>query len=367
MAQWYEVNNVQDIPSQALLVYPERVRHNVETMIKIAGSVDRLWPHVKTHKIPQVVQMQVSYGIKKFKCATIAEAEMVAENGAVKILLAYSLVGPNINRLCELIKKFSRIEFSVLADNEVTTFMLSDQAQKHGVSIKVFVDLDSGMHRTGVAPGDSAFEVYQLITDSPNLVFGGLHIYDGHIRDSNVDIRKSRCNEEFVEVQNLIDKIESVGKDFPLLIVGGSPSFPIHAGYGNRILSPGTVIFWDYGYSSTFTDMDFKHAAVLLSRVVSRPAANIACLDLGHKSVASEMPHPRIQLLGVDKFETLNHSEEHLVIKSQDHLPGIGETLYAIPTHICPTVSLHHEVYVVENNEVVGTWEVVARKRKITI
>ena len=89
MAKWYEVNNVQDIPSPALLVYPERVRHNVETMIKIAGSVDRLWPHVKTHKIPQVVQMQVSYGIKKFKCATIAEAEMVAENGAVKILLAY--------------------------------------------------------------------------------------------------------------------------------------------------------------------------------------------------------------------------------------------------------------------------------------
>lgn len=367
MTEWYEVNNVENIPSPALLVYPDRIRHNVETMIKIAGSVDRLWPHVKTHKLPQVVQMQVDYGIRKFKCATIAEAEMVAANGAEKVLMAYQLVGPNIGRLIDLIEKFPEIEFSVLVDSEIIAHRLSAEAKKRNVSITAFLDIDNGMHRTGIYPGGEAFEIFKSINKLPNLIAGGLHVYDGHIRDSDFAIRQSKCEEGFIQVAVLIERIESCEMKVPIVIAGGSPSFPIHAKHQNRILSPGTVTLWDYGYGSKFPEMDFKHAAVLLTRVVSNPGKGLTCLDLGHKSVASEMPHPRVKLMGIDQFETLTHSEEHLVIKSQNDLRSIGAPLYGIPYHICPTVSLHHEVYVVENHEVVDTWEVVARKRKITI
>lgn len=367
MAQWYEVNNADAIPSPALLVYPDRIKHNVETMIKIAGSVDRLWPHVKTHKLPQVIQMQVSYGIKKFKCATIAEAEMVAENGAERILMAYQLVGPNIERIFELINKFPQVEFSALVDNKLIAVLLSETAKKRSVSITVFLDIDSGMNRTGIAPDDAAFELYKLLNELPNLMPIGLHVYDGHIRDNDLELRKFTCEEEYKQVQHLIDQIESSEMQVPTLIVGGSPSFPIHAAHKNRVLSPGTITLWDYGYSSKFAEMDFKHAAVLLTRVVSNPGSGLTCLDLGHKSVASEMPHPRVKLFGVDQYEAITHSEEHLVIKSKEILPSIGAELYGIPYHICPTVSLHHEVFVVENYEVVDTWEIVARKRKITI
>ena len=367
MTQWYEVNNVEVIPSPALLVYPDRIQHNIEMMIKIAGSADRLWPHVKTHKLPQVVQMQVDYGIRKFKCATIAEAEMVAENGAENVLMAYQLVGPNVGRLCDLIEKFPKIEFSVLVDNKVIAKSLSAEAERRNVSITAFLDIDNGMHRTGIAPGDEAFEIFESINELPNMIPGGLHVYDGHIRDDDFAMRESKCEENFKQVEVLIDRIESAGMKVPIVIAGGSPSFPVHAKHQSRILSPGTVTLWDYGYSSKFPDMNFKHAAVLLTRVVSNPGKGLTCLDLGHKSVASEMPHPRVKLFGIGKFETLTHSEEHLVIKSQEHLPSIGSPLYGIPYHICPTVSLHHEVFVVENNEVVDTWEVVARKRKITI
>ena len=367
MAQWYEVNNADAIPSPALLVYPDRIKYNIETMVKMSGNADRLWPHVKTHKLPQVIQMQVSYGIKKFKCATIAEAEMVAENGAEKILMAYQLVGPNIERFCELIKKYSEVEFSALVDNRLMAGLLSETAKKKSISISVFLDIDSGMNRTGIAPNDAAFELYKLINELPNLIPAGLHVYDGHIRDNDVVLRKSKCEEGFEQVQHLIDQIEFSEMQVPALIVGGSPSFPIHAEHENRILSPGTVTLWDYGYSSKFAEMDFRHAAVLLTRVVSNPGNGLTCLDLGHKSVASEMPHPRVKLMGIDHYDTITHSEEHLVVKSDQTLPVIGEPLYAIPQHICPTVSLHHEVFVVENNEVIDTWEIVARKRKITI
>ena len=131
--------------------------------------------------------------------------------------------------------------------------------------------------------------------------------------------------------------------------------------------SPGTLLLWDYGYSSTFSDMDFLHAAVLLTRIVSKPSKDLLCLDLGHKAVASEMPQPRIKILGLDDYAIINHNEEHMVIRtSEADKLKIGDPLYAIPWHICPTVDRYDTVSAVYRNEVAGQWNVEARKRKIT-
>jgi D-serine deaminase-like pyridoxal phosphate-dependent protein len=132
--------------------------------------------------------------------------------------------------------------------------------------------------------------------------------------------------------------------------------------------SPGTVLLWDYGYGSSLPDMEFLHAAVLMTRIVSKPADGLICLDLGHKSVASEMPHPRIIFFGFGDYTVLNHSEEHLVINTPEaNKMKTGDILYGIPWHICPTVDRHDSVSVIENNHATGIWNVEARKRFISI
>src|ERR687892_664360 len=111
-ASWYTVDNVADIPSPAVLVYPDRVEENIRRMIRIAGDVERLRPHMKTNKLPEVVRMHLEQGITKFKCATIAEAEMIAACLAPDVLLAYQPVGPNGRRLADLVRRFPATTFS---------------------------------------------------------------------------------------------------------------------------------------------------------------------------------------------------------------------------------------------------------------
>ena len=152
------------------------------------------------------------------------------------------------------------------------------------------------------------------------------------------------------------------------LLQEGLLHFPIHALRKNVETSPGTVLLWDYGYSSSFSDMNFLHAAILLTRIISKPGKDLLCLDLGHKAVASEMPQPRIKILEIEKYAIVNHNEEHMVIRtSVADKYKTGDPLYGIPWHICPTVDRHDTVYVVNDHKVTGQWNVEARKRKITI
>src|SRR5512140_2492505 len=115
---WYRLDNVQDVPSPALLIYPDRVESNIRKMMSVAGSTGRLRPHGKTNKMAEIVRLQMKHGINKFKCATIAEAEMVARCGARDILLAIQPVGPNISRFFGLKKEFSDTKISCIADSE---------------------------------------------------------------------------------------------------------------------------------------------------------------------------------------------------------------------------------------------------------
>ena len=103
---WHEVVNVREVASPALLVYPDRIEENIRRMIQIAGGTERLRPHVKTHKLAEVIRIQMEHGIGKFKCATVAEAEMTASCNAEDVLLAYQPVGPNVERLVRLAKTF---------------------------------------------------------------------------------------------------------------------------------------------------------------------------------------------------------------------------------------------------------------------
>jgi D-serine deaminase-like pyridoxal phosphate-dependent protein len=365
---WYIINNVHEVPSPALLVYPDRIERNIEKMIEIAGGSEKLRPHVKTHKMAEVVKLQMKHGITKFKCATIAEAEMVAKCGAIDILLAMQPVGPNIERFFSLKKLFPESRISCIADNEEVIKQLSAIATKYGIDTAIWLDINNGMDRTGIVPGEDAARLYKMIVNSAGLKAEGLHVYDGHIHDKELSVRQKRCNDAYIPVYSFIEKLKMDGIPPFKIVAGGTPSFPVHASRKGVECSPGTLLLWDYKSASNFDDMDFLQAAVLLMRIVSKPGNDLLCIDLGHKAVASEMPQPRVDIFGIKNFKVVNHSEEHLVISTP--VAGklkTGDPLYGIPYHICPTVALYESVAVVENNMVTGQWKVEARKRKVTI
>lgn len=365
---WYVINDVNEVTSPSLLIYPDRIESNIKRIIEIAGNVDLLRPHVKTHKMAEVIRLQMKYGIYKFKCATISETEMVAGCGATDILLAMQPVGPNIDRLFKLKQKYNNIKISCIADNEEVIIRLSDMARKTGLETYVWLDINVGMNRTGVTPGEKAVRLYKRIIDSPMLVAGGLHVYDGHLHESDFPLRQKKCNDAFQSVLNLTDELKKEGISPVNVVAGGTPTFPIHALRKNIETSPGTLLLWDWGYSSSFSDMHFLHAAVLLTRIVSKPGKDLLCLDLGHKAVASEMPQPRIKILDFEKYTITGHNEEHMVIRtSEAGKYKTGDHLYGIPWHICPTVDRHDSVYVINDHNVAGQWTVDARRRKITI
>jgi D-serine deaminase-like pyridoxal phosphate-dependent protein len=363
MENWYQLESPQGVVSPSLLVYPDRIKYNIFEMIRIAGDADRLRPHVKTHKCREIVALQMAQGINKFKCATIAEAEMLAQCQAGDVLLAYQPTGPNISRMIELMQHYPETTFSALTDNLEAMRYLEQQVSEAGELLGLFIDLDVGMHRTGILPGPEALDLKNHIVRSANLEFRGWHLYDGHIRHSDFELRKSEAQRALQPALALFS--DDLAEE---IVAGGSPTFPVHALNSRYNLSPGTCLLWDQGYKNMLPDQQFKVAAVLITRVISKPGPDLICLDLGHKALASEMPHPRVYLPALESVDFVSHSEEHLVARSPKAVDfKVGDVLYGIPMHICPTVALHQEMIVIENGVAVDRWEVYARNRKISV
>ena len=368
MADWYAIANADSIPSPAVLVYPERIRENLRRMIALAGGAEKLRPHVKTHKLPQIVRLKLAVGITKFKTSTIAESEMTAEAGGQDVLLSYPLVGPNIQRFTELIRRFPGTKFSSLIDTPEMLQPLSRMAQQAGVTLSLYVDLDVGLHRTGISPEAEALHLYRELSRTPALAPAGLHAYDGHLKNTDISALKQASDAAFAPVWQMRETLLAEGIPVPLVIASGTPTFSLTAAQPGVEVGCGTTVLWDFGQAITSPYLDFLNAAVLLTRVVSKPGQNRLCLDLGHKAVASEMTPPRVKLLGLAEAVPVIHSEEHLVVETpRANEFQVGDVLYGLPRHICPTMALHQEVWVVNNGHATETWPVVARARKLTI
>lgn len=366
--KWYELNEVENVVSPSLLVYPDRIEKNIQLMVSMAGGHHLLRPHIKTHKTAEIIEMQMNHGINKFKCATVAEAELLAQCGAGDILLAMQPVGANIQRFFGLIRKYPDSKFSTLIDNAKTLSDIAAMASKEAIPISLWMDINSGMNRTGISPNGEAIKLYESIEKHPFLEAEGLHVYDGHIRNSDISERKEVCETAFDSVLELKDAIEKKGFTIDTIVAGGSPSFPIHTERAGVETSPGTTLLWDARYSELFPDMEFMHAAVLFIRVISKPAPNILCFDLGHKMVASEMDFPRLQIFGLEESRQIGQSEEHLVVETSRASDfEVGDAFYAIPMHICPTVAKYENLLTVKEGIVTGAWKVAARNQKITL
>lgn len=367
---WYKLQNEKEVDSPALLIYPDRVQHNIDCMItSVGGDPKRLCPHVKTHKMQEIVQLQLTAGIQRFKCATIAELEMTLLAGAKNVLIAYQMTGPKIQRFLAVAQHFPAATISALVDNLDSAKQLATAFETKGLRANIYLDVDNGMHRTGYPLNEDTFDMVAQLCEMPALSFKGLHLYDGQFRTNQVAERIKGSNTAFHPVYALVDRIAKELHLTAEIINGGSPSFSAAAARENVFCSPGTTLLWDYGYAQMVGEIPFQWAAILMTRVISKPTEGVITLDLGHKSVASEnMLAKRIHFLNLTDYEATGHSEEHLVLRVKNwNTIKIGDVFYGVPYHVCPSVALHEEAQVVRNNVAIETWNVVARKRRINL
>ncbi|HVZ96842.1 MAG TPA: D-TA family PLP-dependent enzyme [Chitinophagaceae bacterium] len=366
---WYFIDDIDSIDSPCLVIYRQRVLENIRTLLSMCDDIRRLRPHVKTHKTREIAELLLQSGIAKFKCATIAEAEMLALVDAPDVLLAYQPAGPKQKRFTELIKKYPATKFSCLVDNIVSARQLAAEATANNFIISVYIDVNVGMNRTGIEPGAPAIELYKQCKNIPGLNPVGLHVYDGHIRNKDFEQRTIECDRAFAPVIKMQEILIREGFPEPVIVAGGSPSFPIHVRRKKVECSPGTFIFWDYTYLTHCPEQHFIPAALVIARIISLPSENKICIDLGHKSIAAENEiNRRVYFLNAPDLKFTGQSEEHLVADiTPGHSYKVGDVLYGLPYHICPAVALYERALVIRDKRFASEWRIIARDRKITV
>lgn len=367
---WWKINSKTLIDTPFLAVYKKCVLSNIEALLlSVEGDANKLRPHVKTHKMGEVLNLFKTFGIKKVKCATIAEAELCAIHQMEDILLAFQPVGEKQNRWISLLKKYPNSTFSTIVDSIEVAQQLSELALKKELLLNIFLDLNVGMDRTGINHNEQWEDLATKIIQLPQIKFSGVHIYDGHLK-GNVEKRTEEASEVFNSIEIKLNKLqEDIAYKFKI-VAGGSNTFPFYSKIKDVECSPGTFVFWDTNYQIQLPEQKFNPAAVIVATVISKPTSKTICVDIGYKAVASENPlDKRVLILNDEKLIPVAHSEEHLVLENTgNNLYTIGDIIYALPFHICPTCNLYDFAQVVnEEQNICEQWSILARNRKINI
>lgn len=366
----YDVSCVDDILTPALAIYPEIVASNIgRTLGLVGGDANRWRVHIKTAKLGFTVQMLVERGIRHFKCATTLELLVACQCGAADVLLAYPVMGANARRVREIAEEFPNVRVSVLAENE-------DQVRQWCDSrLGIFLDINSGMNRTGIQESH-AREIVRLAQTigAGGLDFRGLHYYDGQHGGLSEPERTVAAHHGYDRLMKIVSEVERSGLRVPELITAGTPTFPCalsysgfrDAGFVHRI-SPGTVVYGDAtSVAQLPPEFGYRPAALVLSRVVSRPKNGIVTCDAGHKAVSADAGVPTCVVVGHAELTALSPSEEHLPFAVQEGSasPQTGDTLFLLARHICPTVNNFDRALLIRNGAIESVEKVSARGRE---
>lgn len=360
----YRVRAVETLDTPVLLFYEANIRGNIAQIGKILGGFGRLRPHIKTHKCREILDLQLAAGIARVKCSTPKEVRLAAEAGVRDILLAYPIVGPLARRAAALQQEFSQVRLSVLVDHPRQLAPLSQACVACGVELAALVDVNSGMNRTGVAPGGDAVALVESIRRTRGLAFAGLHSYGS---PAAVGTQEEREAVYRAAIQTAVDTrhaLEQTGIPVSCLVAGNSIDFAVAAGMeGVDEVSPGTWILWDQGYENLLPGQ-FAFGALVLGRVISRPTPELFAVDAGYKSVSADPPIPHARVLSAPGSEVIGRWEEHLLVRlpAPSAEPAVGDPAYIVPVHVCSTVNLWDEAVVVDGQgEIAGTWKIAAR------
>ncbi|MCL4544629.1 MAG: alanine racemase [Chloroflexi bacterium] len=368
----YPLSDAECIPTPAVVVFRHYLEANLRQTIELAGGPERLRPHCKTHKTREIVRRWIELGVTVHKCATLREAAMCLEAGARDVLVAYQLTGPLVDQFAQLAQTHQEVRLAALVDTPAIVQALDQAAAKHGVTLGAMVDLDVGLHRTGVAP-EEALSLCEQVQRAPHLRFAGLHNYDANNRSPDVGERARAVAVTVERIDTLRKHLDEAGISVTEVVSGGSATAHLYARLGAPYRgSPGTTVFWDHGYAVRIPDLDplFVPAALLLSRVISRPGVDYVTLDAGNKAIAADPPvGQRGLILGLEDAMTSVHNEEHWSLRSAwASRFMVGDTVLIVPEHVCPCSNLHPVLYVIgPDGALQERWEVAARQRALVL
>jgi D-serine deaminase-like pyridoxal phosphate-dependent protein len=369
MITWqdYCVAEPESLETPAMLLFQDLMEHNIQSVCEMVGGGENLIAHVKTHKSEAVARRQVELGISGFKCATLKELEMVLQAGANRAILSFPQAQERkIERLCDLTSSYPDAWIATIVSSPIHLEVLAAVATRRKQSLCVMLDLDAGMHRTGIGIGSDAAKLYGQIDAHEFLEPSGFHLYDGHNELIDVAQREAAAQLNIESLQEFQQQIESAGMPVPCVVAGGSFSFPYYARTEGMYGSPGTFIYWDAGNSRVMPDVPFRCAALILTQVVDRyPDEGTITTDLGSKGISSDLPvEERAYLLGQNEAQFLRQSEEHGVFWVPGELPRVGDYLLVVPGHICPTTIRYPGIHVLDAaGEVVDYYVHTARDR----
>ena len=366
----YAVSGLDDLLTPALLLYPEIIASNIERTVHLLGGDAGRWRvHIKTSKLAYTLRLLVERAVLNFKCATTLELLVACQCGARDILLAYPTMGANARRVREIAHEFPEVRISVLIENE------EQLRQWQGSRVGIFLDLNSGMNRTGIDEGHPE-DVVTLARAIGNagLEFRGLHFYDGQYGASEEPERTKSVHAGYDRLMKIVAALRHSEINVPELITAGTPTFPSALSYqgfrnANFIhrVSPGTVVYCDATTVAQLPkEYGYQPAVLVLTRVVSHPRAGIVTCDAGHKAVSADAGVPTCVVIGHPELTPLSPSEEHLpiAVKEGAAAPHVGEALYLLPRHVCPTVNNFNDALVVRHKAIESVEKVSARGRE---
>ena len=363
----YRLTDTDSILTPALVIYPQIVASNIQCTVSLLnGNADRWRPHIKTAKLNFTLRMFIDRSVHNFKCATTLELLRACENGAKDVLVAYPVVGANAQRVRHIAREFPATRISVLAEAE------EQIAQWKGSGIGIFIDINPGMNRTGIEQTrhEDLAKLVRAIADSA-LEFRGLHYYDGQFGTVAEPERTKRTHAGYDQLLQLVSQFDAQGHHVDEVITAGTPTFPCSLSYAGfrdakftHRISPGTIAYCDATSQAQLpTEYGYAPAALVLTRVVSHPRNGIITCDAGHKAVSADAGLPTCLVVGHPELTPLSPSEEHLPMSVKEGVepPRIGDTLYLVPRHVCPTVNNFDAALVVRSGRVVSVEEVSAR------
>ncbi|HSB11325.1 MAG TPA: alanine racemase [Blastocatellia bacterium] len=365
----YRIDGVDRVMTPALAIYPEIVDSNINATVRLlGGNADRWRPHVKTAKLGFIMRRMVELGIRNFKCSTSLELLTACENGALDVVVAYPLVGMGAMRVRQIAEQFPQTTVSTLVEcrEHVGPWL--------GSRVGLFIDVNPGMDRTGIAQ-DRADEIVALarVVQESGQPLRGLHYYDGHLSSLDMDERERVAHRGYDVLMGIVLALRRASVEIQEVVTAGTPAFPCSLSYPGftdppfiHRASPGTVVYNDCSSLAQLpSGYGYRPAAVVVTTVVSRPSPGRFTCDAGHKTVSADAGVPTCAVIGEPNYAPSKPSEEHLPIDvAESTAPAIGDMLYLVPRHICPTVNNFDHALLVDGGGIVGLQRVTARGRE---
>jgi len=361
----------RSLNTPVLVLDVEALDRNIAEMAAFAKAHDvKLRPHSKTHKSADIARRQIAAGALGCCCAKLGEAEALAEAGIEGLHITSPVVTPQaIARLIELNARMK--DLMVVVDHPANADALAAAAAKAGKPLTVIIDIDPGIHRTGVASPEAAVELAQKISKLKSLKYAGVQFYCGrhqHIEDFAE--RKASIEERTEYLKGIVAKLEAAGLKPGIVTGSGTGTHFIDAKLSVFTeLQVGSYVFMDHQYN--ICDLrgesrpTFEQALQIDARVVSSNTPGMVTVDAGLKAMATEAGPPQILKGAAPGSTTRFMGDEHLAVISPEgkDAPKHGEQVILVPPHCDPTVNLYDAYHIVKGDTLVEIWPVTGRGR----